>query len=253
MKHLRLYEEFGIYTTIELMSYAKYLRDIYSSINDMADGSGVYLELTQFIEHGRIKELLHKNDNMSTKIEVINSIKKDILMFAKNEEVDVTILTFEDYTLGERRNSTIDKLSEIALYEGFLEDYSDKKKDSMRTYSLELDKKAVEELMPYLQELHDFYGLEHEPDVLDGEKTQLDSLMFTFTEPVLIDDNFIRTIQRLQLKMDELGIRVTTQVGVTYSFTYVSAKDLSRYLRQKQKKKAFNIMLFDNGRPKERT
>ncbi len=112
MRHLKLYEEYSAYSVDDLKSYAIYLRDLYSGINDMASDSGVYCDLNQFAREGVINNYLYQRDGMDVKILVLNGYIKDIKMFADSMDINIDIQTFEDFTLANKRDAGIDTITE---------------------------------------------------------------------------------------------------------------------------------------------
>ena len=59
----------------------------------------MYYKLNQFYETGRIKELMSKNINLETKIEIINLLRDDIVKFSNDFKKNSDIDTFEDFKL----------------------------------------------------------------------------------------------------------------------------------------------------------
>ncbi len=80
-----------------LTEYAKYIVKEYSRINVNWENSGVYFKLKHFIEEGVMKDLLIKSDKQETKIEILHAIKESIEEYAKTQNVDLKIKTFEQF------------------------------------------------------------------------------------------------------------------------------------------------------------
>lgn len=80
-----------------LKNYTNYLIEIYKNINTSFEDSGIYWELKQFYNSGTIKDILYKNNKISIKAEVLNDIRNDIIKFSKDINIEVEVLSFEDY------------------------------------------------------------------------------------------------------------------------------------------------------------
>jgi len=81
----------------DLKKYCDYLIETYKKINSKWGGSGIYWELKQFSEDGRIKDLFEKNDSNKIKIEALNYIRKDIVNFANDWNYTIDVMSFDDF------------------------------------------------------------------------------------------------------------------------------------------------------------
>ncbi len=82
----------------DLKKYCDYLIEQYKKINNSHyEGSGIYWELKQFSEEGEINNLIKKSDITKLKIGILNYIRKDIVNFAKEWDINIKVLSFEDF------------------------------------------------------------------------------------------------------------------------------------------------------------
>lgn len=138
MKHLKLYEDYSIYTIEDLKAYAVYLRDLYVSINPDSDNSGIYCDLDQFIREGTINNYLYERDGMEVKITILNGYTKDIKMFAThNMGIEVDVQSFENYTLANTRDAGIDSITESTKFEGESDEFFEiRRKENNKMHSV---------------------------------------------------------------------------------------------------------------------
>ncbi len=83
-------------TQQELKDYCKYLIDEYSKIM-VNSGGRLLINLKQFYEEGRIKDLFDKNASHIRKINFLNIFRKEIIWFAKTREIKLQLLTFQKF------------------------------------------------------------------------------------------------------------------------------------------------------------
>lgn len=83
----------------DLKKYTDYLIEQYKKINNTHyEDSRIYWDLKQFSNDGRIKDLIEKTDDTNLKIETLNYFRKDIVNFSKDWDMNVEVLSFEDFS-----------------------------------------------------------------------------------------------------------------------------------------------------------
>jgi hypothetical protein len=103
IKDFKLYLINESINTNDLKEYVKYLIDEYAKINPNWEDSGMYYNLKQFYEEGKIKGIVSKNTKTSIKVEVICLLKNEIRVFCEINKINDDIDTFRDFLL--RQNS----------------------------------------------------------------------------------------------------------------------------------------------------
>ena len=80
-----------------LKMYSLYLIEEYKKINPHYENSGIFCELDQFSNEGRIKDLIRKNDILSKKAYILNNYRNDIINFSKDFNLSVNVLEVLDF------------------------------------------------------------------------------------------------------------------------------------------------------------
>ena len=80
----------------KIKNYCKYLIDEYDKIK-FGNGGRVNSDLNQFYEEGQIKDLINKNDNDKTKINILEIYRDKIEFFARNNMKDINLITFKKF------------------------------------------------------------------------------------------------------------------------------------------------------------
>lgn len=93
-------EDFKEKASAILKKYAKYLIDEYLKINPKGENGRLYINLNQFYEEGRIKDIIFKNSKIKSKIEILNNMK-EIIIFSNINNINIDIDTFENFFLKE--------------------------------------------------------------------------------------------------------------------------------------------------------
>lgn len=83
-------------TQNELKNYCKYLIDEYSKMM-VNSGGRLLIDLNQYYAEGRIKDLFEKNARHERKINFLNYFRKEILFFAKSRDINLSLLTFQQF------------------------------------------------------------------------------------------------------------------------------------------------------------
>lgn len=101
-----------------LKEYAIYLKDILYQHNGshprVVNAYGdIFFRLTQFIEEGKIKELIYRNDTFDTKKDVLNHMSDSIRIYIRDfhkipEDLRV-VLSYEEF-LSVKRDQKIDQI-----------------------------------------------------------------------------------------------------------------------------------------------
>ena len=65
-------------------------------MNKSYKDSEIYYNLMQFVEEGRIKDLIEEKDDISLKTDVINIFVKNVNSFAKDLGIDI-VLSYSDF------------------------------------------------------------------------------------------------------------------------------------------------------------
>ena len=81
----------------DLKKYCKYLIDEYEKIKS-GEGGRVMIDLTQFYEEGRIKDLIFKNTSNKSKMNFLNIYRNKILFFANSRGIKLELMNFEDFS-----------------------------------------------------------------------------------------------------------------------------------------------------------
>ena len=79
-----------------LKEYCVYIVDNYIKMNKSYKDSEIYYNLMQFVEEGRIKDLIEEKDDISLKTDVINIFVKNVNSFAKDLGIDI-VLSYSDF------------------------------------------------------------------------------------------------------------------------------------------------------------
>ena len=103
-KHIKTFEQHQENLNISdvsfsvLKKYCDYLIDTYKKINNKWEDSGLYWDLKQFSEEGKIKDLIEKTDSSKIKIEILNSFGKDIVNFSNDWNFNIDVISFDDFS-----------------------------------------------------------------------------------------------------------------------------------------------------------
>ena len=97
MKKIDTFKERTNISSTDLKKYADYLITEYKKINDKYEDSGVYWDLYEFYNEGKIKDLISKNDKINMKINILENYRYDISSFAKDFNIPIYLYTFEDF------------------------------------------------------------------------------------------------------------------------------------------------------------
>lgn len=81
----------------DLKNYCKHLIDEYEKIKS-GEGGRVMIDLKQFYEEGKIKDLIFKNTSNKSKINFLNIYKDKILFFANSRGIQLKLMDFEDFS-----------------------------------------------------------------------------------------------------------------------------------------------------------
>ena len=85
--------------------YTKYLIDEYQKIK-IGDGGRVLTNLEDFYNEGKIKDVVYKNSKINTKIEVLDFYRNRILIFAKNHEIKLELMDFDNFFINFVKNES---------------------------------------------------------------------------------------------------------------------------------------------------
>lgn len=77
-------------------NYCQYLITKYDSIK-VGRGGRVLLDLNQFLQEGRIKDLVEINDKIETKINILDIYRDKILFFAQSRAIDIDLKNFKEF------------------------------------------------------------------------------------------------------------------------------------------------------------
>lgn len=86
--------------TKDLKSYATYLRDYYIS-NTSGKKAALYFQLTEFIEHNKIKGILFNNTRQEEKLQALEWYKRKIEEFSEFHDSNIVTLKLFDEHLNE--------------------------------------------------------------------------------------------------------------------------------------------------------
>lgn len=92
-----------------LQEYAKYLRDTLYTVNK--NYGGIYWNLNQFYEEGRIEEIISKTASTENKKDVLSLIREDILIFFESNNYITPIQDVEQFCKIKERKQKLKKIN----------------------------------------------------------------------------------------------------------------------------------------------
>ncbi len=76
----------------QLKDHCVYLFTVYQKVN--TEKGSLYYDMKQFIDEGMVGDVITKDSSPKEKLAILRNFRKDIIMFCKNEQIDIKISSF---------------------------------------------------------------------------------------------------------------------------------------------------------------